>query len=304
MEQRPANRNFWGYNQTYGLGYMEYFQLAEDIGAPPVPVVPVGVTGCGDNNRAPTTRRPLDRYIQDTLDLIEFANGDASTTWGAKRDRAAATRSPSTWTALEVGNEENKPEVQAVLRPVPATPSRRSTRTSRSSPTPARTTRARSSTTCPSSTPSAKVDMVDEHYYNDPTWFLNNNHRYDSYDRNGPKVFLGEYASLGNKPANALAEASYMTGLERNADVVKMASYAPLIANEANVQWPPGHDLVRQRNLCADLPQLRGPEAVHDTTSATQVVPSDARTTRPQPWCRLPGRSGCPPGPPPPSTTM
>jgi alpha-L-arabinofuranosidase len=83
------------------------------------------------------------------------------------------------------------------------------------------------------------VDLVDEHYYNSPDWFLTNNHRYDSYDRDSYKVFLGEYASLANKPENALAEASFMTGLERNADVVKMASYAPLIANEANVQWSP-----------------------------------------------------------------
>ena len=81
--------------------------------------------------------------------------------------------------------------------------------------------------------------MVDEHYYNSPTWFLQNNHRYDSYDRNGPKVWVGEYASLDNRLFNGLSEAAYMTGLERNADVVKMASYAPLLANVDNVQWRP-----------------------------------------------------------------
>jgi len=85
----------------------------------------------------------------------------------------------------------------------------------------------------------AGVDMVDEHYYNSPNWFLQNNARYDGYDRNGPKVFLGEYASLDNKLFNSLAEAHYMTGLERNADVVKMAAYAPLLANIDHVQWRP-----------------------------------------------------------------
>ena len=85
----------------------------------------------------------------------------------------------------------------------------------------------------------AGVDMVDEHYYNSPSWFLQNNNRYDSYDRNGPKVFLGEYASQDAKFFNALSEAAYMTGLERNADVVKIASYAPLLANIDNVQWRP-----------------------------------------------------------------
>ena len=83
------------------------------------------------------------------------------------------------------------------------------------------------------------VDLVDEHYYNDPSWFLENHHRYDSYDREGPKVFLGEYASRGNTLCNALSEAAYMTGLERNADVVQLASYAPLLANESHVQWTP-----------------------------------------------------------------
>ena len=117
VEQRPANRDFWGYNQTYGLGYMEYFQWAEDMGAVPVPVVPVGVTGCGDNNQVPD-QATLNRYIQDTLDLIEFANGDASTTWGAKRI-AYGHPAPYNMDRIEVGNEEYKPEIQAVLCPVP-----------------------------------------------------------------------------------------------------------------------------------------------------------------------------------------
>jgi alpha-L-arabinofuranosidase len=236
VEQRPANRNFWGYNQTYGLGYMEYFQWAEDMGAVPVPVVPVGVTGCGDTNQAPD-QATLDRYIQDTLDLIEFANGDASTEWGAKRI-AYGHPEPYNLDRIGLGNEEYKPEFKEYF-----TQFYKAVRT-------AHPEIKIIGNTGPSSqgpefddlsnfNADIGVDLVDEHYYNEPSWFLNNNHRYDSYNRNSYKVFLGEYASRGNKPENALAEASYMTGLERNAEVVKMASYAPLIANEANTQWSP-----------------------------------------------------------------
>ncbi len=109
----------------------------------------------------------------------------------------------------------------------------------------------------------ANVDMVDEHYYNSPQWFLQNNDRYDSYDRNGPKVFLGEYASQGNTFKNALTEAAFMTGLERNADVVKLASYAPLLANEDYVQWRP--DMIWFNNHASwGSAIVRGAEAVHD----------------------------------------
>ncbi|MBT2513797.1 alpha-L-arabinofuranosidase C-terminal domain-containing protein [Arthrobacter sp. ISL-30] len=236
VEQRPANRNFWGYNQTYGLGYMEYFQWAEDLGAVPVPVVPVGVTGCGDNKMTPD-QATLDRYIQDTLDLIEFANGDGSTEWGAKRIEYGHP-APYNLTRIGLGNEEYKPEFKAyftqfynaVRAAHPEIEIIGNTGPFSQGPEFEDLSRFNAA---------VGVDYVDEHYYNDPSWFLNNNHRYDSYDRNSYKMFLGEYASRGNKPANALAEASYMTGLERNADVVQMASYAPLIANEANVQWRP-----------------------------------------------------------------
>jgi len=236
VEQRPANRNFWGYNQSYGLGYMEYFQWAEDMGAVPVPVVPVGVTGCGDSNRAPD-QATLDRYIQDTLDLIEFANGDASTEWGAKRI-AYGHPAPYNLERISLGNEEYKPEFKAyftqfynaVRKAHPEIKIIGNTGPFSQGPE-FEDLSAFNATT--------GVDLVDEHYYNEPSWFLNNNHRYDSYSRDSYKVFLGEYASRGNKPENALAEASYMTGLERNADVVKMASYAPLIANVANTQWSP-----------------------------------------------------------------
>jgi alpha-L-arabinofuranosidase len=236
VEQRPANRNFWGYNQTYGLGYMEYFQWAEDLKAIPVPVVPVGVTGCGDNRAVPT-QATLDKYIQDTLDLIEFANGDASTEWGAKRI-AYGHPAPYNLDRISLGNEEYKPEFKAYF-----TQFQDAVKAAYPDIMVIGNTgpddQGANFDDLSKFNAARNVDFVDEHYYNSPDWFLTNNHRYDSYDRNSYKVFLGEYASLANKPENALAEASFMTGLERNADVVKMASYAPLIANEANVQWSP-----------------------------------------------------------------
>ncbi|MGW7404438.1 alpha-L-arabinofuranosidase C-terminal domain-containing protein [Streptomyces sp. NPDC054833] len=240
VEQRATNANFWGYNQSYGLGYYEYFRLAEDIGAMPLPVVPALVTGCGQN-KAVDDDALLRRHIQDTLDLIEFANGPVTSTWGKKRAEMGHPR-PFRLTHIEVGNEENLPgeffarfkqfraAIQAKYPDV--------TVISNSGPDDAGST----FDTAWRLNKDAKVDMVDEHYYNSPQWFLQNNDRYDSYDRGGPKVFLGEYASWGNAFKNGLAEAAYMTGLERNADVVELASYAPLFANEDYVQWSP--DLV------------------------------------------------------------
>ncbi|MFJ3703618.1 MULTISPECIES: alpha-L-arabinofuranosidase C-terminal domain-containing protein [unclassified Streptomyces] len=237
VEQRPVNANFWGYNQTYGLGYYEYFQFAEDIGAMALPVVPALVTGCGQN-RATDDPALLRRHIQDTLDLIEFANGPAGSTWGAKR-AAMGHPAPFGLTHLEVGNEENLPDEffarftefrEAIEARYPGI-----TVISNSGPDDSGTTFDRAWQL----NRDADVAMVDEHYYNSPQWFLENNARYDTYDRRGPKVFLGEYASLDNRFSNALAEAAYMTGLERNADVVELASYAPLFADTNDAQWRP-----------------------------------------------------------------
>ncbi|MFE9727152.1 alpha-L-arabinofuranosidase C-terminal domain-containing protein, partial [Streptomyces sp. NPDC005794] len=237
VEQRPVNANFWGYNQTYGLGYYEYFQFAEDIGAMALPVVPALVTGCGQN-KATDDPALLERHIQDTLDLIEFANGPADSTWGAKR-AAMGHRAPFGLTHLEVGNEENLPDEfftrftefrEAIEARYPDI-----TVISNSGPDDSGTTFDRAWQL----NRDADVAMVDEHYYNSPQWFLENNERYDAYDRQGPKVFLGEYASLDNRFSNALAEAAFMTGLERNADVVELASYAPLLADTNDAQWRP-----------------------------------------------------------------
>lgn len=240
VEERATNSNFWGYNQSYGLGYYEYFRFAEDVGAMPLPVVPALVTGCGQN-QAVVDDALLERHIQDTLDLIEFANGPVTSTWGKKRAQMGHPK-PFHLTHVEVGNEENLPnEFFARFKEFRAAIEAKYpgiTVISNSGPDDAGST----FDTAWQLNRDAKVAMVDEHYYNSPQWFLQNNDRYDSYDRSGPKVFLGEYASQGNAFKNGLAEAAFMTGLERNADIVKLASYAPLFANEDYVQWSP--DLV------------------------------------------------------------
>ncbi|PWE06667.1 alpha-N-arabinofuranosidase [Streptomyces sp. BSE7F] len=237
VEERATNANFWGYNQSYGLGYYEYFRFAEDIGAMPLPVVPALVTGCGQN-RATDDEALLKRHIQDTLDLIEFANGPRTSTWGGLRAEMGHPE-PFGLTHIAVGNEENLPHEFFArfqrFRAAVEAEHPEITLISNSGPDDAGTV----FDTAWRLNREGGVDMVDEHYYNSPQWFLQHNDRYDSYDRQGPKVFLGEYASQGNAWKNALAEAAYMTGLERNADVVKLASYAPLLANEDYVQWRP-----------------------------------------------------------------
>ncbi|MFC7359116.1 alpha-L-arabinofuranosidase C-terminal domain-containing protein [Nocardioides astragali] len=238
VEERPTNWNFWGYNQSYGIGYLEYFELAEDLDAEPLPVVSVGANGCGGAG-IPEMHDPamIDRWVDDTVDLIEFANGGTDTEWGAKR-AALGHPEPFGLEMIGLGNEENTttfeqnfpefrdaiaakyPDIQIISNSGPDSSGARFD-------------------TLWDFNRAQDVDLVDEHYYRDPQWFLENHHRYDSYDRDDPKVFLGEYASRGNTMYNALAEASYMTGLQRNADVVRLASYAPLLSNESHVQWNP-----------------------------------------------------------------
>lgn len=238
IEERPTNWNFWGYNQSYGIGYLEYLMWAEDLGATPLPVVSVGANGCGSNIPEMTDDARIARWVQDTVDLIEFAVGDAETTeWGAKRAELGHPE-PFDLRYIGLGNEENTDTFQANFprfRDAVEAAYPEITIISNSGPDDAGArfdelwefNRAQG------------VDMVDEHYYNDPAWFLQNSERYDAYDREGPHVFLGEYASRGNTFGNALAEAAYMTGLERNSDLVELASYAPMFANEDHVQWAP-----------------------------------------------------------------
>ncbi|WP_225098233.1 alpha-L-arabinofuranosidase C-terminal domain-containing protein [Streptomyces sp. CoH27] len=275
VETRATNANFWGYNQSYGLGYYEYFRFAEDIGAMPLPVVPALVTGCGQN-KATNDDALLKRHIQDTLDLIEFANGPATSTWGKVRARMGHPK-PFHLTHIEVGNEEPLPtEFFAHFQQFRAAIQAKypyMTVISNNGPDAGGTI----FDTAWKLNRDAKVDMADEHYYKSPQWFLQNNDRYDSYDRSGPKVFLGEYASQGNAFKNGLAEAAYMTGLERNADVVKLASYAPLFANEDYVQWRP--DLVWFNNHASWGSANYEVQKLFMNNAGDRVVPSTATTT-------------------------
>ena len=275
VEERATNANFWGYNQSYGLGYYEYFQFAEDVGAMPLPVVPALVTGCGQN-QATDDPALLRRHIQDTLDLIEFANGPAGSPWGGKRAEMGHPE-PFGLTHIGVGNEENLPdEFFARFTQFRAAIEARYpdiTVISNSGPDDTGGTFDR----LWQLNREAGVDMVDEHYYNSPTWFLQNNERYDSYDRDGPKVFLGEYASQDNRFRNALAEAAYMTGLERNADVVRLASYAPLLANEDYVQWRP--DLIWFNNRASWGSASYEVQKLFMNNVGDRVVPSESTRT-------------------------
>ncbi|WP_338899237.1 alpha-L-arabinofuranosidase C-terminal domain-containing protein [Streptomyces sp. TG1A-60] len=275
VEQRATNANFWGYNQSYGLGYYEYFQFSEDVGAMPLPVVPALVTGCGQN-RATDDEALLQRHIQDTLDLIEFANGPVTSEWGRKRAQMGHPK-PFRLTHLGVGNEENLPnEFFARFQKFRAAIEAKYpdiTVISNSGPDDTGAT----FDTAWKLNREANVDMVDEHYYNSPQWFLQNNDRYDSYDRNGPKVFLGEYASQGNAFRNALSEAAFMTGLERNADIVKLTSYAPLLANEDYVQWSP--DMIWFNNHASWNSANYETQKLFMNNVGDRVVPSTATGT-------------------------
>ncbi len=244
VEQRKGQRNLWGYHQTAGLGYFEYFQFCEDIGAKPLPVVPAAVScqNSGGTWRIGGTGQkamPLDivpEYIQEIFDLIEWANGPATSEWGAKR-AAAGHPEPFNLEYIGVGNEDKMtPEFEErftlILNEVRK--------------------KHPEITVIGTSGPflegedfdkgweiarKLNVPIIDEHYYTQPEWFMTNQLRYDKYDRKGSQVYLGEYASWGNKLWNAIAEAAYMTALERNGDIVKMASYAPLLAKKGFTQW-------------------------------------------------------------------
>ncbi|HEX3628071.1 MAG TPA: alpha-L-arabinofuranosidase C-terminal domain-containing protein [Verrucomicrobiae bacterium] len=266
VEDRHLLINRWNYEfqhrptpdyfQSFGLGFYEYFQLCEDIGAEPLPILNCGMA-CQFNSGELCPMDQLQPYIQDALDLIEFANGPADSTWGAKR-AALGHPEPFHLKMLGVGNEQwgqqyidrytkfakalkaQYPDIQLVAAAGP-------------SPADERFDFAWSKFRV------LHADIIDEHCYARPEWFFSNTHRYDDYDRSGPKVFMGEYAAQSDKVVSvknrnnlecALAEAAYMTGMERNADVVRMASYAPLFANTEAWQWTPDLIWVNSLNVC------------------------------------------------------
>ena len=266
VEDRHPLINRWNYEfvhrptpdyyQSFGLGFFEFFELCEDIGAEPLPILNCGMA-CQFNSGELCPLDELQPYIQDALDVIEFANGPTDSVWGAKR-AALGHPGPFHLKMLGIGNEQwgqqyidryakfaaaikaKYPEIQLVSAAGP-------------DPADSRFQFAWSKLR------EQHADIIDEHCYALPDWFYANTHRYDHYDRNGPKVFMGEYAaqSVGvvsvknrNNLDCALAEAAYMTGLERNADVVRMASYAPLFANAEAWQWTPDLIWVDSLHVC------------------------------------------------------
>lgn len=247
VEQRRGQRNLWGYHQSVGLGYFEYFQFSADIGAQPLPVVPAGVS-CQNSNYSPGHGQqcvPLEdmpAYIQDVLDLIEWANGPSTSTWGARR-AAAGHPEPFGLKYLGVGNEDRiTPEFEqrfAMIRDAIRARYPEIVVIGTSGPFPDGEDFEHGWAFARSS----GVAMVDEHYYRPPQWFWDNLHRYDAYDRNGPKVYVGEYAAHESDRRNtlrsALAEAAGYIGFERNGDIVSFASYAPLLARRGHTQWTP-----------------------------------------------------------------
>lgn len=234
IEVRPPRRNNWRYNQSLGLGFFELFQFCEDIGAKPIPVLPAGYD---PHHQRIVPIEELQPWIDDALDLIEFANGDVTTPWGSKRAHFGHPE-PFGLEYIAIGNEEvgepfferytyfhkaikeKYPEIKIINTSGPFAAGGEYERGWKS---------ARENGS----------DFVDEHYYQAPEWFLANYNRYNDFKEEDPKVFLGEYASWGNTYYNALVEAAFMTGLEKNAHAVGLACYAPMLCNVDYVNWKP-----------------------------------------------------------------
>lgn len=285
VENRPLNENRWQYTfpyrylpdyyQSYGLGFFEFFQLCEDIGADALPVLSCGLA-CQFQNDDPSAHQPvdeLDEYVQDALDLIEFANGSTDTKWGKLRaDMGHAA--PFNLKYIAIGNEQwdeiypqhLEPFVKAIRKAYPeikivgsAGPNSEGEQFDYLWPEMKR----------------LGADLVDEHFYRPADWFLSQGARYDNYDRKGPKVFAGEYAChIAGKKYNhfypALLEAAFMTGLERNADIVHMATYAPLFAHVEGWQWRP--DLIWFDNLSVVRTASYYVQQLYSTYKGTNVL--------------------------------
>jgi alpha-L-arabinofuranosidase len=225
--QRPGHWNLWGYRSTDGLGYHEYLQLCEDLGAEPLLVINCGMSHEEMHVKGVAQVPDLAEYLQDALDAIQYANGPADSKWGALRAKAGHP-APFNLKYMEIGNENGGPTYDkhyklfydAIKARYP-----------------------RMNLVANTMTRPGPVDIDDEHYYSSPEFFMANAAKYDKYPRDAHKVYVGEYAvtqgaGKGNLRA-ALGEAAFMTGLERNSDVVIMASYAPLLVNVNWRQWNP-----------------------------------------------------------------
>ena len=271
VENRPLNENRWentfpyrlypDYHQSYGLGFFEFFQLCEDFGCEALPVISCGLS-CQFQNEIEDEKTvhvaldDLDPYIQDALDLIEFANGDVNTTWGKVRADMGHP-APFNLHYLGVGNEQwdykDNPAFTSRLKKFLDVLKKKHPEIKYIGTTGPDSEGWKFDMLQPKMK-ELKADLYDEHFYRNEAWFMDkvNRHRYDKYDRKGPKVFAGEYACHGkgkkwNHFNASLMEAAFMTGFERNADVVHMATYAPLFAHVKGWQWRP--DMIWYDNL-------------------------------------------------------
>lgn len=272
FDHRPAH----DYYQSFGLGFFEYFQLSEDLEAEPIPILGCGMA-CQFNTGELVPLENLDPYVQEALDLVEFANGDVNTSWGKLRAEMGHPE-PFNMKYLGIGNEQWGPEyferykifAKAISEKYPDI--------------------ILVSTPGPfpdgdmfeygwEQLKTVNADLVDEHYYRPPEWFRANADRYDNYDRNGVKVFAGEYAAhpkgvengpLENNWDAALSEAAFMTGLERNADIVHLTAYAPLMAHAEGWQWAP--DLIWFNNLESYVTPNYQVQKLFSTNPGTDVI--------------------------------
>lgn len=272
-----AHRPTPDYFQTFGLGFFEYFQIAEDIGAEPLPILNCGMA-CQFNTAEVVPLDQLEPYIQDALDLIEFANGDANSKWGKVRAEMGHPK-PFNLKMLGVGNENWGPQyverLQVFQKAIKAKyPNVDIIASSGTDPSGDRFDYLNGELR------KMKVEVIDEHFYRRPEWFLENAARYDNYPRTGSKVFAGEYAAQSDKTVSvnnknnwqtAIAEAAFLTGVERNADVVVMASYAPLFAHVDGWQWTP--DMIWVDNLRSYGTPNYHVQKLYSTNKGTHVVP-------------------------------
>jgi len=288
VEQREMIVNRWNtefnhrpapdYFQTFGLGFFEYFQLSEDIGAEPLPILSCGMA-CQFNTAEVVPMEELDPYVQDALDLIEFANGSVDSPWGKIR-KDMGHPAPFNLKFIGVGNEQWGPQYIERYKVFAAAIKAKYPNikiVSGAGPFPTGELFDYAS----AELKSLGAEIVDEHYYNNPEWFQKNVTRYDAYDRSGPKIFAGEYAAQSvaiaspNNQNNwlcALSEAAFMTGLERNADVVYMCSYAPLFAHAEGWQWTP--DLIWFDNLRAYGTPNYYVQKLYANNKGTHVLPA------------------------------
>ena len=225
VDTRTPLWNIWGYNATHSLGYHEYLQLSEDLGAEPLFCINAGIS-----HREVVPMDQMGQWIQDALDAIEYANGPVTSVWGSIRAKNGHL-APFNLKYLEIGNENGMAPyaerwelfVKAIHDKYPDIV-------------------LIANEWAGGHPKNPKPQIVDEHYYSNPDWFIWNSNKYDSYDRNGSKIFVGEYAvTSGTGNGNlrgAIGEAAWMTGMERNSDIVVMAAYAPLFCHAKHKAWP------------------------------------------------------------------